>query len=106
MVLDNYISFIPGFPKRLHFTSHALVTKEIQDPLLGRAKPVTSLVFTVDREDGAPVAKTLSVVSERLATSLEPYLEDGAYRSLDFTITKTGAGFRTRYSVQVDQARA
>lgn len=101
MVLANYVELQPGVPKRLHFTSHGLVTRDLLDPLLGRPKPVTSLLFTVDREDGVAVAKTLSVTSEKLAASLEPYLEGERYQALEFVITKAGAGFLTRYTVEV-----
>jgi hypothetical protein len=98
-LLDNVVQLREGVPKRLHFTDHAIADVEIQDPLLQRPKMVTRLTFTVDEEDGSPVAKTFSVLSERLAGDLGPYLPERAYRSLEFVITRRGTGFATSYTV-------
>ncbi len=98
-MLDNYVSFQEGVPKRLHFTDHALQDRLTPDPLLGFAKMLTVLVLVVDEEDGYKVSKTLSVTSGALAGQLSGYLVDRLYRGYDFVITRRGAGFGTRYSV-------
>lgn len=98
-VLDNVVQLREGAPKRLHFTDHGIGDVEIQDPVMRVAKMVTRLTFTVDEEDGSPVAKTFSVLSERLAGDLAPYLPERAYRSLEFVITRRGTGFATSYTV-------
>lgn len=101
MVLDNFVRLEPGVSKRLHFTSHAIGPHQITDSVTGQPKTANALVFTVDREDGLLVSKTFSVLSEKLAQSLAPHLTDGGYKGLDFIITKSGQGFRTRYQVAV-----
>ena len=99
MVLDNFVTLEEGRGRRLHFTDHQLVTGEMPDPLLGIAKMVTRLVFVVDEEDGAPVAKTLSIPSSKLASQFTPYLADKSYRRFVYTVTRRGAGFLTDYQV-------
>lgn len=106
MVLENYVKLTPGVPKRLHFTDHALVTKTLTDPLLGRSKEVRSLEFLVDSEDGVKVDKSFSVVSEKLAATLEPWLGGKRYLAYEFVITKRGESFVTSYTVDVTPARA
>lgn len=99
-MLMNYIELPRDVPTRLHFTDHYTVEREIWDAALGKFKTVKSLVFWCDELNGEPTAKTLSVLSESLATMLRPYLPDHAYINNDFVITKRGEGFSTRYEVQ------
>ncbi len=101
MVLKNYIELQEGIPTRLHFIAHAIVTKEITDPLTGLPKQVKSLVFSVDRLDGIEILSSFSTVGEKLADQLWAYVKEGRYRGLEFTITKHGRGFQTRYDVAV-----
>ena len=101
MVLKNYIELQEGVPARLHFLAHAIVTKRITDPLTGLPKDVKSLAFTVDRLDGIEILSTWSIIGEKLAEQLWPYLEDNRYRGLEFTITKHSQGFQTRYDLAV-----
>ena len=99
MVLENYVTFEEGRPKRLHFTSHAVSDRRLRDPLTGLEKSMTVLAMQVDEEDGLPVAKLLSITSEGLAAQIQGYLSGEQYRAYDYTITRRGAGFGTRYSV-------
>lgn len=101
MVLSNYVTFEEGIPRRLHFTDHSFGDKEILDPVAQITKKVTTLVLVVDREDGHAVSKTLSITSENLASQLAGYLSDRAYRKYDFSITRRGSSFATRYTVDV-----
>lgn len=99
MVLDNFVVFEEGTPVRLHFTQHAMSDRTLRDPLTGLDKQLTVLVMSVDEEDGQTVAKLLSITSETLARQLQGYLPGGQYRAYDYTITKRGSGFGTRYNV-------
>ena len=71
----------------------------ITDPLTGGPGSRNALVFDVDRMDGRPVGAKYSTMSEKHAAQFEPYLPDKRYRSYDFTIIRTGEGFRTSYSL-------
>ena len=86
--LENWVKLEPGVPKTLHFADHAVVERVITDPILKRPKKVVSLVFLVDEEDGRPVEKSFSVVSERLMKEFEAYLPGKRYRYYVFTLLK------------------
>ena len=101
MVLKNYVELQDGVPARMHFINHAIVTKEVTDPLTGLPSDKRSLVLSVDRLNGEVVLTTFSTLADTLAVQLMPYTEGRRYIGLEFTITKHGHGFRTRYSVEV-----
>ncbi len=100
-LLENYVKLENGVPVLLHFTGWTLMPKNITDPSTGSVRKVNSIHLSVDEENGRPVTKELSVVSEKLAAQLEPYLENGTFVNKKFKITKTGIGFNTGYSVEV-----
>jgi len=99
-LLMNYVRLDAGIPKRLHFTDDYLVERAIADKETGKIKRAKSLVFWVDREEGEDVAKSFSVLSEKLAAHLQPFLKDKEYTKYDFIITKMGDGFYTDFNVQ------
>jgi hypothetical protein len=101
MVLRNYVELTPGVPATMHFTDYAFDSREIRDPRTGLVKQLNTLVFSVDRLNGVAVGGLYSVSADKLAKLLAPYLPDGAYRGLLFTITKLGSDFLTSYEVQV-----
>ena len=105
-VLENYVILETGIPTRVHFTDHHIMKRTITDPLTGEPGTRNVLVFEVDRMDGRPVTAKYSTMSEKHATQFEPYLEGKVYRDYEFTITRTGEGFRTVYSVAVIPVRA
>jgi len=92
-VIENWIKLVPGVPKRLHFVNHVVEVRRIMDPVLKAAKDVQGLIFAVDREDGRPVSKTFSVLSERLAGELAGWLEGRRYLAYEFTFIKDAPGF-------------
>lgn len=98
-VLENYVMLETGIPTRLHFTDHAIRRRTIADPSTGAPTSRNALVFDVDRMDGRAVVAKYSTLSEKHAAQLEPYLKDRLYRDYEFTITRTGEGFLTSYSV-------
>lgn len=90
--ISNWVVLEPGIPRQLHFADHRIVERRITDPISSREKTVQSLQFDVDWMDGSPVDKTFSVVSQRLAGELGPWLAGKAYRARLFTIVKEAAG--------------
>jgi len=100
-VLRNYVVIKEGVTKCMHFIDHAYVEREITDPVTKWKKKVRVLEFKVDWEDGVPVDKVFSVVQEKLAAQLEPYIKDRAYRDKIFCITKLGSGFTAEFQVRI-----
>lgn len=100
MIMMNYVALQDNVPKVLHFSDHYWMDRMIWDKDLGKEKPVRSLVFAVDWEDGEVAIKTFSVLSQGLSLQFWPYLQDSAFRDFLFTITKSGQGFATHYSVE------
>jgi hypothetical protein len=101
MPLQNWIMFTPGKPERMHFSDHHMERREITDPGTGRGSYRNVAIFEVDQLNGQPVGAQLSVIAEKLFSQMEPYLDGKKYLDYDFTITKSGAGYTTSYSVQV-----
>lgn len=98
-VLENYVLLETGVPTRLHFTDHRIERRTIADPLTAEPATRRVLVFDVDRMDGRPVVARYSIMAEKHASQFEPYLEGKTYRDYEFTITRSGEGFLTSYSV-------
>jgi hypothetical protein len=90
--ISNWVKLLPGIPIRVHFVDHAIVVRQIVDPVTKNQKSVESLQFTVDRLDGNPVSKNMSIVSERLAGEFGPFLTDKRYVKYEFVIVKDAAG--------------
>jgi len=99
-MLMNYAYLVAGIPKRLHFTDHYYVDREIADKDSGKPKTIKSLVFWVTEEDGESVAKTFSILSQKLEAHMLPFLPDKRYGGYDFLITQIGDGFLKDWNVQ------
>ena len=102
MVLQNYVILSQGVPARLHFYDHTIVPRTITDPVTLKPAARQSLVMEVDELDGRTVAAKFSIMAEKLAAVLGPYLPDKSYTSKNFIITKTGEGFLTSWNVIVN----
>jgi hypothetical protein len=100
MVLRNFVVLEDGVPAVMHFARGEIVERDITDPLTRQVKRVRVLEFVVDRLGGQASEATWSVTSEKLATSLMPFVERNLLASTTFIITKRGQGFRTEYEVQ------
>ena len=100
MVLRNFVVLEDDTPAILHFNTVARETRTFAHPLTGQDKTITVLVLGVDELNGVKVRSELSVSSEKLAQTLEPFITSGRYRKLDFVITRSGSGFATEYQVQ------
>lgn len=100
-LLMNYVALVPGVPTRMHFTDDYYVDREIADRETGKPKRIKSLVFWVDELDGEDVARTFSILSQKLAAHFEPFRPDKRYMGYDFIITQIGDGFLKDWNVQV-----
>lgn len=100
MVLQNYVILGQGVPARLHFTAHSIGPRDITDPQTGRPGTRNVLEFDVDRLDGKAVNAKFSTMAETLASQFSAFLPDKRYTLYDFIITKRGAGFQTKYTVE------
>ena len=101
MVLRNYVTLEEGKAAVMHFRDHYLEDRNIVDPSTRREKGARALVFEVDRLGGESVSAQFSTLSEKLAQTLEPYLEEKTYINYTFIITRRGRGYATEYEVQV-----
>ena len=101
MVLQNYVILQPGIPARLHFFDHVIESRTITDPVTRGPATRNVLVLDVDSLDGKAVNAKYSVMAEKHANQLAPYLGDKSYKNYDFIITVNGEGFRRSWSVQV-----
>jgi len=99
-LLMNYVALAPGVPTRMHFTDHYYVERVIADKETGKNKTIHSLVFWVDELEGEDVARTFSILSQKLAAHLEPFLPDKEYSHYDFLITQIGEGFLKDWNFQ------
>ena len=98
-VLENYVMLETGIPTRLHFTDHRLERRTITDPGTGQPGSRNVLIFDVDRMDGRAVGAKYSIMSEKHAEQFRPFLADKRYTRCEYTIVRSGEGFRTTYSV-------
>jgi len=90
--ISNWVMLEPGKEKRLRFSAHRIVTKQITDPVTKAMKMVEALDFSVAFDDGVPSGKSFSVVSQKLAGELGPYLVDARYTRYEFTFIKDAPG--------------
>lgn len=93
MALENWVKLPIGKVVCMHFTEYRVTERQITDPMFKIPRMVKSLVFLVDRKDGQAVDMTFSVVSEKLADELKPYLEDGSFRLYEWCLVKDAPGF-------------
>jgi hypothetical protein len=91
-VIENWVILAPGVERRLRFSEHRIVTKTITDPVTRGPKSVQALEFTVTMDNGVPVSKAFSIVSQRLAGEMGPYLVDQRYKRYEFTFIKDAPG--------------
>ena len=100
-LLMNYITLVAGVPTRMHFTDDYKIQRTIPDRETGKPKTIDSLVFWVDELEGEDVARTFSILSQKLAAHFEPFRKDKRYLGYDFIVTQIGDGFLKDWNVQV-----
>lgn len=91
-VLDNWVKLEVGVRKRLHFYNHAIVARQITDPVTKLQVQRRTLLLYVDREDGFEASKVYSVMSEKHAGEFAGYLTGSRYVGYEFTVVKDAAG--------------
>jgi len=99
-LLMNYVALVPGVPTRMHFTDHYYIERVIADRETGKPKTIKSLVFWLDELNGEDCARTFSILSQKLAAHVEPFLPDKEYTRYDFVITQIGEGFLKDWNFQ------
>ncbi len=100
-LLMNYVRLEAGVPTRMHFTDDYKIEREIADKETGKPKRIESLVFWVDELNGETVAKTFSILSQKLAAHMTPLLPGKEYAHYDIIITQMGEGFLKDWNVQL-----
>lgn len=88
MAIENWVKLTPNVKVRMHFKDYRVVERSITDPWFDVPMKQQSLVFLVDRLNGEPVSKRFSVLSEKTANELQPYLEDGSYKAFEWVFEK------------------
>jgi len=83
----------PGIPVTLHFTEHAVVSRQIEDPIRHVLVTRESLLFYVDEVDGTKVDRVYSILSQKHAAEFAGYLPGRKYVGYRFTIIKDAPGF-------------
>jgi len=101
MVLRQYIELVNDTPTRLHFLQAQVVARTVTDPVSGQTKGVRAWQALVDELDGKAVASTFSTLSDKLASQLDPWRENGRLPTVDFVITQRGDGFARSWQVEV-----
>ena len=99
--LGNWVKLPLGRWKCVKISKWEITERKIYDKRLGRTKTVRALVCWVYEEDGEPVDKILSILSEKLAAMMLPYLKRPDFDKLTFCIKREGTGFATEYQLIV-----
>ncbi len=98
--IANFIQFEPGITKWLVLSEPRIIEKEITDPLDDRRKQIQVRRWSVTREDGSFVNKTLDVTSTKFDSTLMAHYNLGAMDSKEIGVTVTGSGFQKVHSVE------
>jgi len=80
--------------------SFRLETRTITDPTTKKPKTVQAAVMDVYEEDGSPVTKVFSTLSEKLAAALQVAHNNGNLYRYRLGIKMVGAGFVTEYQIR------
>lgn len=88
MAIENWVKLPSGVKQRMHFKDYRIVKRAITDPWFDVPISQSSIVFLVDRLNGEEVTLKFSVVSEKVANEISPYLEDGSYRDYEWVFEK------------------
>lgn len=90
-----------GLPVKVRFSAMRLVDGRRKDPDTGFESSVKRFVGQVIDLNGQPVMEIFDSLSENLWQQLMPYADDANLSSRQFTITKTGSGYLTKFTVAV-----
>jgi hypothetical protein len=90
--ISNYVTLTPGVSVRLHFKDHQVMMRKITDPVRKVQVDRESLLFYVDKMNGAAVDKVYSILSQKHAAEFAGYLPGKAYLAYEFTVIKDAPG--------------
>ncbi|MGI0025910.1 MAG: hypothetical protein ACREA4_12320 [Nitrososphaera sp.] len=99
--LGNFVQLIPRVPKRLRFSQLYFEDRDVKDSVSGVSKQARVLVGVVISEDGLPVQKMFSTLSNQVARVLSAYMADPTLPQRVFAISYEGDGFKREYGVTV-----
>ena len=91
--IENFVVLKPGIPVTLHFYEHAVVRRQIEDPIRKVLVTRESLLFYVDERDGTKVDLVYSILSQKHAAEFSGYLPGKRYVGYRFTVIKDAPGF-------------
>ncbi len=100
-VLSNFVRLTPNVPKTLKIEECKITEVVVRDPLWGRPIPKRRLTCLVSEEDGVPVNKVFSTLSEKLASQIWELYRAGVLKEHRIRITMIGEGFAREYQVEV-----
>ncbi|MEM4430212.1 MAG: hypothetical protein QXM08_03550 [Thermofilaceae archaeon] len=98
-VLANYVRLVPGVRKKLVLTRPVIEEMVIPDRATGGTKTVRRLRFDVLEEDGAPVKKYFTTLSEKLAQMLMAIWDRRTGDTICVYIVERGVGLAKDYEV-------
>jgi len=98
-LLSNYVVLEPNKPKTLKLTNERIEERVITDPKTKVTKVVRALVYDCIEEDGRPVSKTFSTLSEKLAIMLHTLWERRTRDYIKVRITRIPRDYATEYEV-------
>ncbi|MEM3988543.1 MAG: hypothetical protein QXZ22_08130 [Sulfolobales archaeon] len=98
-VLSNYVKLVPGVRKKLVLTKPIIEEMVIPDRTTGGTKTVRRLRFDVLEEDGTPVKKYFTTLSEKLAQALMTVWSRRTGETICVYITEHGTGLAKEYEV-------
>jgi len=102
MTIDNGVVVLPdGLPVKLRFSAMRLADGRRKDPDTGFESSVKRFVAQVVEMNGQPMTEILDTLAEGLWQKLLPYAGDANLSNRQFTITKTGSDYVTKYTVAV-----
>jgi len=99
-LLANYIRLEPEKPKLLKLSNERIEERVITDPKTKRTKTVRALVYNCTEEDGRPVSKIFSTLSEKLALQLHALWERRTHDYIKVRITRHPRDYATEYTVE------
>ena len=93
------VVFEEEIPKKLRFKSISEGTVIAHKEGVIEPIPMPSLIFDVTREDDKPVIKKWYCASKKAIMTMKPYVENGTYKTREFTITKHGKAPLSYYEI-------
>jgi len=103
MTLENFVKLESDVEKRLKIRegSFRIEPRIILDSKTKGPKSVNAAVMDVLEEDGKPVTKAFSTVSDKLATQLKVAHDNGTLYRYTVGIKRVGAGYATEYQLRL-----